>query len=181
MYVKKTWVIFLTVLAFGAMSAVCAVSSSDYADITVSNHVTGVLADKSKQFSFDIYFTDGAGSVVREETFYLKDGQSFAFERIPADWTVCVTIERDALYVPIFTDTGGERGDVGEHSTGDRGLNPGNREIAFENDRLEIVLTGIADIEWSDMAFVLMAGSLVAMCLASVFVKRLLDKPRKYY
>jgi hypothetical protein len=134
--------------------------------------ISGINTSPPADASMHLTFPDGIGA------FSLKHGQVATFEGIPSGWTMCVIAVRDALYLPKFTDSGDAPGQLGVNSTGERSLSPGKRSIAFTNDRLEVILTGIADIEWSDMAFVLMAGIIVLMCLVSVFIKRLAGRLR---
>jgi len=180
-----------------------------FTDVTISQSVTGSLADTSQLFDFKIYFKDSGGNVITDTAvnytggvlndtnvtppadgsvdltppygigiFSLKHGQTATFKDIPSDWTMCVTIVRDALYLPKFTDSNGEPGQLGVSSTDERPLSPGKRSIAFTNDRLEIILTGIADIEHSDRAFVLMAGTIVFMSLAAFLIKHFVKRLR---
>ena len=214
MLLKRLLILGLGILISG--TAYCAGTNIDgidnsrrgLTDVTISQSVTGSLADTSQLFDFKIYFKDSSGNVITDTEinytggvlrdinitppadgsvnlappygtgmFSLKHGQTVNFEGIPSDWTMCVTVVRDALYLPKFTDSGGAPGQLGVNSTDERRLSPGKRSIAFTNDRLEIILTGIADIERSDMAFVLMAGTIVLMSLAAFLIKHFVNRP----
>ena len=142
---------------------------------TVINYTGGVLGDINvappANASVRLAPPNGIG------LFSLKHGQTVTFIDIPSDWMMCVTMVRDALYLPKFIDSDGAPGQLGVNSTDERPLSPGKRAIAFTNDRLEIILTGIADIERSDMAFVVMAGAIVFMCLTSALIKYFANRP----
>ena len=215
MLLKRLLTLILGILISG--SAYCVGTNKDgidtsrrgLADVTISQSVTGSLADTSQLFDFKIYFKDSGGKIITDTAinytggvlrdsnitpptngsvnlappygigmFSLKHGQTVTFEDIPSDWAMCVTMVRDALYLPKFTDSNGAPGQLGVNSTGERPLNSGKRLIAFTNDRLEIILTGIADIEHSDMAFILMAGTIVLMSLTAFLIKHFAKQQR---
>jgi hypothetical protein len=143
---------------------------------TAVKYTGGVLIDANAlppaDASVDLEFPDGIG------VFDLKHGQTATFEDIPSDWMMCVSMVRDAMYMPKFTDSGGAPGQLGVNSTGERPLRSNSRLVAFTNDRLDIILTGIADIEWSNSAFTFMAAAIALMCLTPVCIKLIMSRLR---
>ncbi|MCL2488171.1 MAG: InlB B-repeat-containing protein [Oscillospiraceae bacterium] len=137
--------------------------------LTVSKTVTGDFADKTKEFSFTIYFEDASGNPLTgmfyalktdpaaqpaivilnldssgTAAFKLKNGQSIAIADVRMDYSVQIIEAPDSSYKTSFTDNGGADSDT-DLDVKDTGLRTMTvyRVFKFTNERDVAPPTGI--------------------------------------
>ncbi|MCL2670926.1 MAG: hypothetical protein FWF10_02690 [Clostridiales bacterium] len=155
-------------------------------NLIVSETVTGAYGDKTKAFEFTVAIKDKDGNLLGtgtsfqyeggvlpgfgatkpadgtlylvsgEDTFYLSHGQTITIKDLPSNCEIRIAETVDYnYYTAAFTDSAGASG---TDDTGFRILGTDERHIDFVNDRMEVVLTGIAGDSWFVMALLLLSG-----------------------
>lgn len=170
------------------------------ASLTVSKTVTGDMGDRDKEFTFQITLKNAAGNALTgtyryagatvagvsgvtapangtltvnadgTATFGLKHGQSITIYGLPADSQYEI-LETDAQadgYTTNVTVNGGTPATA--YSTGQQRLNGNGDNVAFENSRDQVPVTGVLLDHWPWLmaAGVCLAGGAALMVLRSV-------------
>ena len=155
--------------------------------LTISKTVTGDFADRTRPFSFTVYFEDAAGNPLPEDTtfsctgtgapadgaltlekegkatFTLTHGQSVTIEGVASDGRARVAEETVHWYAASFTDS--LDGSTGGSDTEMRPMTEDARTFDFKNDRTVPVETGIS-VDGVGPLLLLPAPALLAALLA---------------
>lgn len=170
------------------------------ASLTVSKTVTGDMGDRDKEFAFQIILKDAAGNALTgtyryagatvagvsdatapangiltvnddgTATFGLKHGQIITIYGLPAgsQYEILETDAQADGYTTKVTVNGGTPATA--YSTGQQRLNGNGDNVAFENSRDQVPVTGVLLDHWPWLmaAGVCLAGGAVLMVLRSV-------------